>query len=218
MGTRLGADRPKALIELVGTPLLLRTLRRFDSAGLISGCVITIAPAARRAFENCLAEAFPGVPITLVDGGAERQDSVLNGLSALRDDTEIVVIHDAARPFVSEESIRESIEAAREVGAATVAIPSVDTILVGDAEGFLENTPDRRMMWSCQTPQTFKVDVIRAAHIAAKNNGRMVTDDATLVRQNGGRVKLVMGSALNFKITTQADMAMAQCVLNGVEL
>ena len=78
MGTRLGADRPKALIELAGTPLLVHTLRRFDSAGLVSDCVISVAPAARPAFEKCLAEAFPSVRFILVDGGTERQDSVRN--------------------------------------------------------------------------------------------------------------------------------------------
>lgn len=215
LGTRLGASRPKALLDIAGTPLLVHTLRRFQSLELIHNCVITISAPARMEYESCLTYAFPDSSFLLVDGGAERQDSVLNGLAALGNDTEIVIIHDAARPFVPEHVIRASIEAAREFGAATVAIPAVDTVLVADRSGFLENTPDRSLLWACQTPQTFRVDVIRAAHQAAKDKGKAVTDDATLVHQNGGRVKLVMGSPLNFKITTPMDVAIAQGVLNG---
>ncbi|MDZ4860385.1 MAG: 2-C-methyl-D-erythritol 4-phosphate cytidylyltransferase [Candidatus Hydrogenedentes bacterium] len=216
MGTRLGASQPKALVNLAGTPLLVHTLRNFQSLDLIRDCLITVSASAREAYEKCLAAAFPDHAFELVDGGNERQDSVLNGLAALHRDTELVIIHDAARPFAPADAIRGSIDAAGEYGAATVAIPAVDTVLVADESGFLDNTPDRSLLWACQTPQTFRVEVIRAAHDAARRAGRMATDDATLVRLNGGRVKLVMGSPLNFKITTPMDMKVARCVLDGV--
>lgn len=215
MGTRLGADRPKALIDLAGFPLLVRTLRRFADLDLLDSCVITIAPQARAEFEGALRTYFPAARVRLIDGGKERQDSVRNGLAALNPATEIVIIHDAARPFVSVESIRAAVDAAAKFGAATVAIPSIDTILVSDADAFLADTPDRKALWACQTPQTFRVDVLRHAHEQALGDGFAGTDDASLVRRAGGKVKLVMGSPLNFKVTTPQDLALARCVLEG---
>lgn len=215
MGTRLGANQPKALIDIAGTPLLARTLCRFAGCGLVDNCMIVIPMEARPAFEACLRTFFPKAAIRLVGGGAERQESVANGLAALDPATEIVVIHDAARPFVTEESIRASIDAAEAFGAATVAVPSVDTILVADEEAFLRETPDRKTLWSCQTPQTFQVGVLRRAHDQAAKSGFIGTDDASLVRRAGGKVKLVMGSPLNFKVTTPQDLALARCVVEG---
>ncbi len=218
MGLRLGVDRPKALIELAGKPLLARTLSRFESLGLIDRAVIVGTPGHQDEFLQVLREAFPGCRFTWCEGGAERQLSVLNGLSALSQETEIVVIHDAARPFVTAESVQASIDAARRFGAATVAVPSADTILVGDEDAFLVETPDRTALWACQTPQTFQVSVIRAAHAAARAENHMGTDDATLVRRMGGAVKLVMGSPLNFKVTTPGDLALARQVITGALL
>ena len=215
MGTRLGAGRPKALIDLAGVPLLVRAIERFASLDLVRDAVIVIPPGFRTDFQRLLGAAFPGCPFHFVDGGAERQLSVENGLSMLLPDTGIVVIHDAARPFVSEESISASVLAAHEFGAATVAIPSVDTILVSDPDSFLADTPDRSRLWACQTPQTFRVNVIQDAHARARQEDHLGTDDATLVQRMGGRVKLVMGSPLNFKVTTPGDFALARCVIEG---
>ena len=212
---RLGADRPKALIDLAGVPLLVRTLRRFADLDLADGCIIMIAPQARAEFEGALRAHFPALRAQLVDGGIERQDSVRNGLAALDPATEIVLIHDAARPFVSIDSIRASADAAAEFGAATVAIPSIDTILVSDGDAFLSDTPDRKTLWACQTPQTFRVAVLRHAHEEALRDGYAGTDDASLVQRAGGKVKLVMGSPLNFKVTTPQDLALARCVIEG---
>lgn len=116
---------------------------------------------------------------------------------------------------MSAESIRASVDGAAEFGAATVAIPSIDTILVSDADAFLADTPDRKTLWACQTPQTFRVDVLRHAHKEAQRVGFTGTDDASLVRRAGGKVKLVMGSPLNFKVTTPQDLALARCVIEG---
>lgn len=215
MGTRLGANQPKALIDIAGTPLLVRTLCRFAACGLVDNCLIVIPMEARPAFEACLRTFFPKATVRLVAGGAERQESVANGLAALDPSTGIVVIHDAARPFVTEESIRASIDAAKTFGAATVAVPSVDTILVADEGAFLRETPDRKTLWLCQTPQTFQVEVLRRAHDHAAKNGFIGTDDASLVRRVGGKVKLVLGSPLNFKVTTPQDLALARCVVEG---
>lgn len=210
MGTRLGGNEPKALLNVGGRPLLVRTLERLAPLGLAEHAVVT-APSARvEDFHRLLNAVFPECAIRVIAGGAERQHSVCLGLESLDADTEIVVIHDAARPFVPIESVRASIDAAAQFGAATVAIPVIDTILIGDDNAFLQDTPDRHTLWACQTPQTFRVDTIREAHRRAAAENYLGTDDASLVRRYGGRVKLVMGSPMNFKITTPADLALAR--------
>jgi 2-C-methyl-D-erythritol 4-phosphate cytidylyltransferase len=215
LGVRLGAEGPKALVPLAGKPMLAHTLERFRPLGLIPAAIVLIAPEHRALFETALDAAFPGMALRLVPGGAERQESVANGLAALDADTEIVVIHDAARPFVATASIQASIEAAAEFGAATVAIPSVDTILEGDADAFLTATPDRTRLWACQTPQTFRTEVIREAHRRARADGFLGTDDASLVRRIGGPVKLVHGTRLNMKLTTPDDRRLAELIAGG---
>lgn len=212
---RPGDVGPKALVDLGGQPMLIRTLKRFQPLGLLENAIIIVSPEDGDKVQNAVRKVFPDTSFSYVLGGAERQLSVANGLNALEPATEIVVIHDAARPFVSPESVKASIEAAAEHGAATVAIPSADTILVGDEQAFLQETPDRRRLWACQTPQAFRVAVIREAHAAARRDGFVGTDDASLVRRLGQPVKLVMGTPLNFKVTTPGDRALAECVLKG---
>ena len=214
-GSRLGCKGPKALVELAGKPLLIHTLERFVPSGLCDNSVIIIPPGFKSDFENALNHAFADSQFVLVDGGPERQDSVQNGLKALDPDTEIVVIHDAARPFVTATAVSESIEVARQFGAATIAIPSIDTILESDDDQFLIDTPDRQRLWACQTPQTFQVSLIRKAHEAANAEQFWGTDDASLVHRLGSIVKLVQGSRLNFKITTQDDLSMAEQIIAG---
>jgi 2-C-methyl-D-erythritol 4-phosphate cytidylyltransferase len=213
MGTRLGWGGPKALVPLEGKPLLAHTLTRFEDAGLIESAVILVPPGSEKTFRDALIETFPNITFKIVSGGNERQDSVRLGLDALAKDTEVVLIHDAARPFVSIEAIRSSIDAAQDVGAATVAIPTIDTILHSEDGESLGDTPPRETMWACQTPQTFRLEVIRHAHAQAKENGYAGTDDATLVRQAGHPVKLVMGTPTNIKITTPSDFAFAETIL-----
>ena len=209
MGRRLGSDSPKALVDLAGAPLVVRTLERFSGVGLLMDAVIVVPHGHKTPFKEMLNEHLVDGSFSLVEGGAERQASVANGLRALEPDTDTVVIHDAARPFVSEEAIKAAVTAAAQHGAATVAIPCIDTILEGDGEDFLARTPDREGLWACQTPQAFQVDVVRRAHAEAVRQGFLGTDDATLVRRSGGRVKLIPGSPLNFKVTTPADLALA---------
>lgn len=214
-GARLGAQTPKALAPLAGEPLLVRTLRRLAPTGLVDDAVIVTPASHAGEIERVVVEAFPDAGMTFVSGGTERQHSVMRGLDALDEPVEIVAIHDAARPFVVSETVLRAVEAARECGAATVAVPSTDTILVGDADGFLVDTPDRSTLWACQTPQVFRVDLIREAHARAVREGWAVTDDATLVRRLGARVRLVRGSPLNLKVTTPEDYALAEAILAG---
>ncbi len=212
-GTRLGAERPKALVEIAGRPLLIWTLTRFHSMGLAAGAVVLATPGAIPDFQAAIANAGIDAEVQVVEGGAERQLSVENGLAAMPDNTDIVIIHDAARPFVARAAVDAAIEAAVDCGAATVALPSIDTILQADEDAFLESTPSRKTMWLCQTPQVFRRDVIVQAHNRAREDGVVVTDDASLVKHYGNPVKLIPGDPLNFKITTPADIAFAETVI-----
>ncbi len=211
-GERLGAACPKALVPLAGIPLLVHTLRRFEALGLAHDAIVLHAPEARPRFAAALNGALAQQDIVLTEGGATRQASVAIGLDHA-DGADIVVIHDAARPFITSQAIQASIDAAAECGAATVAIPASDTILVADNAGYLDTTPDRSRLWCCQTPQTFRRDVIRDAHATAAREGYAGTDDATLVRRAGGQVKLIPGTSLNLKITTPADLTLAETIV-----
>ncbi len=216
LGQRLGKSTPKALVPVAGIPLLVRTLRVFVSLNLTHNAVVVIPESHRDAFRDALLPHFPG--IRLVDGGEARQDSVRLGIDALNSDTEICVIHDAARLFIAPAVIQAAIDAAAEMGAATVAIPSIDTILIEDGHGFLKETPDRRQLWACQTPQVFRTEIIRRAHERALTEAMEVTDDATLVKRCGYPVKLIEGSPLNFKLTTPTDLQIAEALIEkGME-
>ena len=216
LGQRLGRSMPKALVPVSGVPLLVRTLQRFDAIGLARNAIVAIPASHREAFLAALGNDYP--EIRLVDGGEARQDSVRLGIAALDPDTEICVIHDAARLFIAPDVIQAAIDAAAEMGGATVAIPSVDTILIEDGQGFLKETPDRRQLWACQTPQVFRTEIIRHAHERAVTESMEVTDDATLVKRCGYPVKLIEGSPLNFKLTTPTDLQIAEALIEkGLE-
>lgn len=212
-GTRLGLHKPKALIDIGGVSLLVRTLRRFEAAGLVDGAVIAVAPESRAAFEAVLTEFYGQSNFRVVEGGAERQISVAKALAKVDESTDLVVIHDAARPFVDESDIQATIAAAEATGAATLATPCVDTILESDDGRMLIDTPARERLWLCETPQVFALDIIREAHARAAERGLRYTDDATLVRESGHPVKIVAGRPGNVKITTKADLAFAEYVV-----
>lgn len=215
LGRRLGLHPPKALAPILGKPLLIWTLKRFIDVGLTEKSLIVCPQGFEETFEAVLEKQFPRLNFSIITGGDMRQESVAKGLEKLDADTEIVVVHDAARPFVTLETIKACLDAAMENGAATAAMPCIDTILESTPEGYLAATPPRETLWACQTPQTFRAEVIRAAHRWATHQNYTVTDDASLVRATGGRVKLVVGSSLNFKITTSADLKLAEQVIQG---
>ena len=211
LGTRLGLQTPKALVKLCGRSLVARTLDRLLAVEFGDPLVIVI-PAG---YEDAFREALNDIPaaIQYVEGGQERRDSVKRGLDVLNPDTEIVAIHDAARPFPTALSVCTAIEAARQYGAATLATPVIDTILMDEGAGFMGTTPDRSLLWACQTPQVFQVDVIRRAYADEKNKDVPCTDDATMAQRIGCQVKLVDGGAMNFKITTKRELAFASYLL-----
>lgn len=213
LGKRLRRPEPKALVELAGEPLLVHTLRRFTPFHLVKDATIMVPLHHESAFRAALDAAFPKNQAQLVPGGEERQDSVARGLDSIGTDDGLVVIHDAARPFVDPEVVREAIAEARKHGAATVAMPCADTILEADDHHALVRTPDRTHLWACQTPQVFRLDVLRAAHRHARERGLRFTDDATLVREYGAAVRIVPSTARNFKVTTADDLRYAAFLL-----
>ena len=213
-GRRLQSELPKPFLSVAGRPILVHTLRRFTSIEAVRRIIVVVAAERETLCREALHTHGPWPqPIRVVHGGAERQDSVRKGLAALEPQCEIVAIHDAARPFVSVETIQRSIDAAVEVGSAVVATPVRDTIKRADAQHTVRETVSRHDLWLAQTPQTFRVEVIRAAHRRAQQQGITGTDDATLVEQMGRPVRIVPGNALNFKITTPDDLALARAVL-----
>ena len=154
-------------------------------------------------------------PIMVIRGGSERQESVYRGIMSLGLDTDIVVIHDGVRPFVTGDMIQRTIDTAIEDEAAVVGVPVKDTIKEVDDDGYVIDTLYRDIMWNVQTPQTFKYDVIRGAHAFAEKHGIYGTDDAMLVERLDIPVKMVMGSYKNIKITTKEDMVVAEAFLKG---
>ena len=213
-GERMGTLLPKPFLALAGVPLLIHTMWSLTQSSLITKLVIVVAPERETLLRDILDVHGPfSVPTCIVHGGPERQDSVRLGLAALDTECEIVVIHDAARPFIAAEIIDRSVAVAAEVGGALVAIPARDTLKRVDPHGTVRETVPRQNLWLAQTPQTFRVPLIRAAHARALSAGVAATDDTALVEQLGGQVKVVLGDPLNFKITTPDDLRLAEAIL-----
>ena len=194
-GTRMGPDVDKLFLELNGRPVVAHTWGRFDRAKSIDQIVVVVRQGMQSAFGEMAQMYCFKKPFRVVVGGAERQDSVWNGLEALSADCEVVAIQDGARPCTSEELIAATIAAAREVGAA-VAAQSVNDTIKQSADGVLiERTLDRSKLFAVQTPQTFRVEVIRRALAEVKRQGMIVTDDTAACELVAQPVKLVL--ALN---------------------
>lgn len=212
-GTRMGLDRNKQYIELLGKPVLARTIQTFEDCALI-GEIIVVANMAEVGYcrENITDRYGFKKVRCVVAGGATRQQSVFNGLKHVSPDCGIVLIHDGARPFIDDASIKACVEAAAECGAAIAAVPVKDTIKRADADGFVDETVDRSSLWSIQTPQAFRYQLIAEAHRRAEEEGFEGTDDAVLAERSGLKVRLVMSSYYNIKITTREDLAIAAAI------
>jgi 2-C-methyl-D-erythritol 4-phosphate cytidylyltransferase len=209
-GRRLGADRPKALVDLAGEPLFVHSLRALLACPEVTAAVV-VAPAGCEAeFAEHIRRGGPWrCPPSVLAGGAERQDSVRSGLS-LAGEADLVAVHDAARPFVAPSVVAAAIAEAARSGAAVVAVPANDTVKQVHPEGWIETTPPREHLWLAQTPQVFRTALLRTAHARAAADGLIGTDDAALVEHLGERVRVVRGSAENRKITTPEDLHWAE--------
>ena len=207
LGTRLGSRTPKQFLALGGGPILAATVRHFARHPAIDG-VLVAAPAAyveraTRALRGCRGAA------AVVPGGQTRQESVWLALRAAPDDADFVVVHDAVRPFITRALIDAVVGAARAAGAAICALPVTETVkrVRGDE---VEATLDRTGLWTVQTPQAFRADLLREAHEKARRDGVVGTDDAALVERLGHPVKVIRGLEGNLKITTPEDLRRAR--------
>ena len=217
MGKRMGAGANKQYLLLDGMPILAHTLKVFEAAPFIAG-IYLITPEKEIPFcRTDVVERYGFSKVrAIVPGGAERQHSVLNGLTAMegigRDD--LVLIHDGVRPFVTVDLLQRAASAADEFGGAIVAVPVKDTVKIA-RDGIIAATPPREELWLAQTPQAFRYGLIRSAHESAAAEGFLGTDDASLLERQGRQLRIVMGDYRNIKITTPEDMLLAQAFLKG---
>ena len=210
LGERMGGI-DKIFTTLVNKPLLVWVVDTFHRCKLIDQIVIVLNKENLRKGERLVKERRWKKVRNVCEGGDERQQSVAEGLKLLKE-CNWVVIHDGARPMITEIMIKDGLKAAEASGAAVAAVPVTDTIKLADEEGFVLGTPPRKNLWAVQTPQVFRFDIINEAHEKGKD---MVTDDATLVEKLGRKTKLYMGSYDNIKITTPNDLALAEILLKG---
>ena len=215
-GTRMGQGVDKLFLEVAGKPVVAHTWQRFNESSCIDEIVIVVRDGLQPAFVEMAKLYMFNKPHRFVPGGTERQDSVWNGLSGLNPASEIVAIQDGARPCTSTELIEATIAAARETGAAVAAQPVTDTIKESADGKFISRTVDRSRLWSVQTPQTFRVDVIRRALTEVRQRGMLVTDDTAACELIGQPVQLVTGTKPNPKVTVRADLPLVESVLAGV--
>ncbi len=209
-GTRMSGDRKKQLLALASKPILVHTIERFQACREVD-LVVLIAPGEDAAEVGSLVASYSLTKVcAVVPGGPERGDSVWNGMKAFDEHpVDLVIVHDAVRPFVDRALIRAVLAAAAEHGAALAAVPSKETVKVAEGTMDVALTPARETVWMAQTPQAFRAGLLRRAYEKARADGYAGTDDAALVERIGERVRLVNGSYDNIKITTDADLELA---------
>lgn len=223
LGTRMSAasggprSKSKQFFELQGTPILIHTLRKFAQCDAVSEIVVALRKSEAATFQKQIERENFKKPLRIVEGGEHRQNSVANALAAIEAaDDDIVLIHDAVRPFVDQETIVNVIEAVKKYGAVIAGVPAIDTVKQVDrtADGavVIATVPRERMVLA-QTPQGFRFGLLKKAFDEAMADGFMGTDEASLIERAGGAVHVVMGSARNMKITTPADLELAEFFL-----
>jgi 2-C-methyl-D-erythritol 4-phosphate cytidylyltransferase/2-C-methyl-D-erythritol 2,4-cyclodiphosphate synthase len=212
-GTRMQSSVPKQFLPLAGVPMLVHPVRTFARCACIGQVVVVVADERVGSTKQMLSQqSIGGAPITVVSGGRRRQDSVKNGLAALSDEIEIVLVHDGARPLVSKDLIERCYAEITSSGAALAAIEVKDTLKQQGAEYRVQATLDRQGVWQAQTPQGARRELLEQAYLAA--NDTEVTDEATLLENAAIKVRLVPGEEQNFKITRQEDLLLAQAIMN----
>jgi 2-C-methyl-D-erythritol 4-phosphate cytidylyltransferase len=212
-GTRMGPNIDKLFLEVAGAPVVVHTWRAFDAAACIDEIVLVVRDGMQSAFEELARQHHLKKKYGLVAGGAERQDSVWNGVEAVSAGTEIVAIQDAARPCTSKDLIAETVRAAQESGAAVAAQPVTDTIKESPDGKFITRTVDRSRLWSVQTPQTFRLEIIHDALLEVRRRHLLVTDDTAACELIGHPVRLVASVEPNPKVTKPEDLLYVELVL-----
>lgn len=211
-GTRLGLAQPKAFVSVGAHPLLYYSLRTIRELPQIVEAIITIPPGADESARAQVSQAGLRIPVKLIQGGAERQDSVRIALSITSAESELVIVHDAARPFVSVAIFQACIDAAARSSGAIAAVPVSDTLKQA-RDGVVLSTSPREGLFQAQTPQAFRRDLLITGHAQSGKEAITATDDAYLVEQLGVGIEIVAGSALSFKITTPEDLRMARALI-----
>jgi 2-C-methyl-D-erythritol 4-phosphate cytidylyltransferase len=209
VGRRLGSATPKQLLRLGATTILARTVAQFVRHPAVSDVVVAAPPDYLVRTRRALVAVNAGDRLHVVEGGAERQESVWRGLQAVPERAAIIAVHDAVRPFVTRALIDRVVEAARAHGAAICALPIAETVK-RVRDGIVEATVDRSALWSVQTPQAFAAALLREAHEKARRDGFLGTDESMLVERLGHAVAVVPGLRENVKITTPDDLRRAR--------
>jgi 2-C-methyl-D-erythritol 4-phosphate cytidylyltransferase len=213
MGRRMGSDRNKLLLKLLGKPLLAWTLSAAEMAQSISWIGIIGQSADFPDFKDIIADLQITKPLEFIVGGDTRQESVYNGLQALPATAERVLIHDGARCLVTSKLFDRCSNAILNCQGFIAAIPVKDTIKIVDAELYIKDTPERSNLWAAQTPQGFEVQLLKNCHDRGRELGWNVTDDAALLEKCQIPVKIVAGEETNLKVTTPLDLAIAELIL-----
>lgn len=213
-GTRFGTDMPKQFVDLCGEPVISHTIAKFQKSPSISQIVIA-THKDYLVFCSDVANSFGFSKVTsIIEGGQTRQQSVLKGLKALSKDIDHVLIHDAARPLVSVETIEKCCMETAKYGACAAGTTAIDTIKISEDGEFVDGTIDRSKIWQIQTPQCFNKEFILKCHKNAAFEGIEATDDCFLAEYYGAKIKLVDAGRENIKITNYSDLAVAEVLLN----
>jgi 2-C-methyl-D-erythritol 4-phosphate cytidylyltransferase len=209
----MGGPVPKQFLSLGGRPLVVHSLRVLQTSPVIDDIILAVPQSE---MEYCLSRIVAPHHFTkvkkVVPGGRERQDSVRQALEEAGEEADIVVVHDAVRPFLTERMVEEVVGVARAKGAAIIALPMKDTVKQVGADHVIERTVDRRPLWLAQTPQAFRRDWLLAAHRKAHAEGVHATDDAYLVEWAGHPVSVVEGSGDNIKVTRPEDLIIGEAI------
>ena len=213
-GTRMGPDVDKLFLSISGRPVIAHTWERFDVNSSVDELVLVIRAGQEKAFREVADLIRPNKPFKLVAGGKERQDSVWNGLEALPANCKLVAIQDGARPCTSSELISGTFAAAAQHGAAVATQRVIDTIKESQNAQTITRHLDRSLLWAVQTPQTFKVEVIRRALSAVREKNLLVTDDTAACELIGQPVFLVEGKQPNPKVTLPSDIPLIELLLS----
>jgi 2-C-methyl-D-erythritol 4-phosphate cytidylyltransferase / 2-C-methyl-D-erythritol 2,4-cyclodiphosphate synthase len=213
-GKRLKAQKAKQYLLLDGVPVLVHTLKVFQQAKVIDEIILVLPPDDVASAQEQLINKYGLTKITaVVAGGKERQDSVRNGFAAITGECDIVIIHDAVRPFVTKEMINQVVAAVKSFEAASVGVKAKDTIKETKKDNLVAATIPRQNLWLTQTPQAFKFDLLKKAYTAAYRDKYYGTDDASLVERIGAKVIMIEGCYENIKITTPEDLILAEALM-----
>ena len=212
-GTRMGSTVPKQFLHLAGKPLLIHSVDTFAKCDFVSQVIVAVSEDWHEPAAKLLSELIPDhSKITVVVGGRRRQDSVRNGLDALDESIDVVLVHDGARPLVSADLVERCYTAVLEYGAAIAAIPVKDTLKKADDSQKVAATVDRHMLWQAQTPQGARRDLLISAY--EQSGDADVTDESTLLEKAGIPVHLAAGEESNLKITRNEDLILAESIMN----